>query len=403
MRKFFCLSAGLAVCAVGSAASAEKPDAQMLGNGIEVTPQRIAGIDRNFQLTTPWIEYGTQWPGLCDQDLAFDCYEPDETGFPVDVDPGCGLGSSRWFYGSSYCNMFITNDMADVNVTSPDALTVGYAWFWYVEGAGSSEDCYVVVFTAEDFDDTCAGPAAANYYDGVIIGYGVLDSGAGAGYYYTTPVDLCDAGLALTLPADGAGAYECILANGYDTTYIYMATCAQFMLWGTDDNRPGTSGIIQWDDDNPIDGFHSAPDECYDLTHSCPDPLGAMFYLTGDVGPGTCLDLAIDGSFAGSPIDITLSNMTPGATGAVLYSFNLNGFTFNGFGWNVDFDLGFNSPMDAQAHMVFQADDVDNDGEIFATVPVPCQAGGVTVYFQGAEQGADVCMSNVVEITFVPC
>jgi len=409
MRAFFCLSAGLAVCAMGSLAIAdEKPTPQLCEQGIEVTPKKIAGIDRNFHRTTPWIEYngGNSWPGECDQDLAFDCYEPDEEGYPVDNDPGCGMGSSRWYHGSTYCNMFITNDMETENTTTSDALTVGYAWFWYVEGEGTSEDCYVAVFTAEDFDDSCAGPAAANYYDGVIIGYGVLDSGADAGYYISN-VDLCDEGLALTLPADGAGAYEMILANDYDDTYIYMATCAQFMLWGTDENRAGYQGPIQWDDINPIDGQHTAPDECYDFSGlvSCPDPLGAMFYVTGDVGPGTCLDLSIDGNYAGSPIDIELCNLTPHGTGAVLYSFSLGRFVWSSGDWCVDFGLHFNGPQDASDHMVFQGTDSDGDGCISDTVPVPCAAGGITVHFQGAEKYTCPypCMSNIVSVTFVPC
>lgn len=403
MRKFFCLSAGLAVCAMGSLASAEKP-VQLADEGIAVTPQKIAGIDRNFQLTTPWMEYegGTSWPGNCDQDLAYDCFEPDETGAPIDVNPGCGLGTSRWFFGTTYCAMYVANDMETEGATTGDGLTISYGWWWYVNGPNTSEDCYVVVFTAEDFDDTCTGPAVSNGYNGVIIGYGVLAHG---GYYYSTPVDLCDSGLALTLPADGAGGLELILANGYDTTYIYLATCGQFMLWGTDENRAGNQGPIQWDDDNPADGVLD-PIECYNYAFgTCPDPLGAMFYVTGDVGPGSCLDLTITGNAAGSPIDIDLCDLTPYATGAVLYSFQLGSFSGSGMGYCFDFGLKFNNASDAKAKLIFQTADADGDGCISATKPTPCAVGGRTVHFQGLEKDTcpDPCMSQVVSVTFLPC
>jgi len=238
----------------------------------------------------------------------------------------------------------------------------------------------------------------------VIIDFGILDSGAGLGYYVAGPVDLCDADLAITLPVDGQGAYEGILANGFDTTYIYLATCGQFMLWGTDPNRPGTQGPIQWNDDNPSDGELTAPDECYDLTWSYPDSLGAMFYFTGDFDPDPCLDLTVDRHQAGSESVFTLSNLTPGATGAVLYSLQLGSFTFEGYGWNVDFGLQFNSPQDAQAHIVFQDTDTNDDGMITDSIYIPCAAGGLTIHFQGAAKGTDgPCMSDVVSVTFDPC
>jgi len=409
MRTFFCLSAGLAVCALGSLAIADdKPVLHLAGPGIMVTPERIAGIDRNFHLITPWMEYtgGTSWPGDCGQDLAFDCFEPDETGFPVDNDPGCGMGALRWYYGEDYCNMYIVNDMETENRATGDGLTIGYGWAWHVEGPGSQEHCYIVIFTAEDFDDTCVGPPSSNLYDGVITYYGLLDSSDGHCCYYSPPVDLCDYGLALTLPHDGVGAYEGILANWYDDTYIYLATCAQFMLWGTDENRAGYQGPIQWDDINPIDGQHTAPDECYDFSGlvSCPDPLGATFYVTGDIPPEPCLNLTIVGTSAGASCSFTLSNLIPGATGVVLYSLQLGVFAYEGYGWYVDFGLHFDNAQDALDHVVFMGNDDDEDGRISRTLPVPCAAGGLTIHFQGAEKDTDEpCMSNIVSVTFDPC
>jgi len=145
MHTFFCLSVSLSVCAIGSIAIAdERPVLQTLDQAIEISPQRIAGIDRNYNRTTPWIEYGSGTAdfGGCGQELVFDCFEPDG-------------GGDRVFFGETYCGIYFANDMETENLTSGDSLTLGFAWFWYVNGPGTSEQCYVVVFTAEDFDDTC--------------------------------------------------------------------------------------------------------------------------------------------------------------------------------------------------------------------------------------------------------
>ncbi|MBL1218739.1 MAG: hypothetical protein D8M59_14750, partial [Planctomycetes bacterium] len=137
----------------------------------------------------------------------------------------------------------------------------------------------------------------------------------------------------------------------------------------------------------------------------CPDPLGAMMCFYAEGGSVDCLDLSIDNEFAGTPSTFTLCGLTPGGTAAVVYDFVEGSWNFSGNGWCVEFGLAIRNPGEAQSQLVGQGRDTDNDGCVQFTVPVPCAAGGKTVYFQGAEKNTcpDACMSNVLAVTFAPC
>jgi hypothetical protein len=62
------------------------------------------------------------------------------------------------------------------------------------------------------------------------------------------------------------------------------------------DGETSRQGPIQWDDDNPSDGWHT-PDECYTYAYNCPDPLGAMWcaYVSGSCDGGCEGDIDGDG------------------------------------------------------------------------------------------------------------
>jgi hypothetical protein len=423
MRKFFCLSAGLAACSVAGLASAEKPQIQSLDKAIEVQPIRMAAIDRTGKLLTQWFYTDdVQNDTNCIDTLVYDAYEP--TG-PDDALPTGGTEcnpnfgpTTRWFFGASYCNTWTLNDIASLadgwagDQTSDHHMT---AWQWYGDGnPAGTEQCYLVNFTYEDFDDTCNGPAAANGYDGIIYDFGPLTTNPG-GYYYTnlTP---CDSGLALTLPADGSGALDLHMWNFFDGNNFTYATCGQAMLWGMKDTATqGSQGPVQWDDDTDIDangnctadvngnclnlpdGSLVAPFECYDYAFGlCPDPLGAMMNLYGNVGPSDCLSLGVDQLIGGARTTWTLSNGTPNATAAIVYgtapgSTNVNGFA----GYCASFGIkGVN-----QSKLICQKR-FDGAGQFTCAKPIPVNLVGKQLLFQGAQKDTcpDQCMSNLLDL-----
>ena len=286
--------------------SATQRSLQPAAPGAKIAPLRIAAIGRDLKLKGPWLDYPGGLAQACGQELNFDCFEPPGTNYTP-----CKSGQNPWFFGLGFQNMFVTNDMTVERGTeglTSDRILV--AWHWFVNGSGTSEQCFIAVFTAEDFDDTCAGPAAANFYDGVIMDFGILPSGNGS---YWVDAELCNVGLLLQNPLDGSGAYEITFAKDYDPAngQLTLATSAQPMLWGVKPEAPGSQGPIQWDDTDPPDHRYTAPDECHDYSNPnrCPDPLGAMFAMyTATGGPPPCGgllcgDTNCDGRFDGADID----------------------------------------------------------------------------------------------------
>lgn len=279
-----------------------------------VTPMRIAGLNEDGT-ATEFIDYHeSRQQGL---DLVFDCFEPDVAdlmcpdgydGEPIGFGT-CGAGepedcgSLRYYFGKEYHNPYATNDMEFSTIYGGNYIErLEVAWYWYVEGPGTGENMALVIKTFEDFDDTCTYPYQGEPLGSVVLIFGYEESGSS---YLYTDVDLY--GLdRLRLPWNGKGSYDIWLLSyeGDDPVYpddFYLATCAQPMLWGTGTNEwpiqdtvnrgvESHQGIIQWDDVDQPNGFHEAPDECYDYTNPeyCPNPRGAMlcFYAEGEICVG---------------------------------------------------------------------------------------------------------------------
>ncbi|MBU0637382.1 MAG: hypothetical protein KKB50_00840 [Planctomycetes bacterium] len=269
---------------------AERPAPLPLDQATRVPPRALASIDADLHLTGPWQTVGDGGIAQdCWSTLVFDCFHGD-----------------MYYFGPDYRAPGAINDMSfDSLYGGQKWCACEYAWCWYVEGAGTSENCYVMLACADEFDDTCQGPPASGYHAGVIFWYGDLPSNPG--YYWSFP-DVCNLG-GVDLPSDPDGAYEIIFANGYDANYIYLATGAQPMLSYTAPERPGWQGPIQWDHDG---------DEwtCNDYSSFDP-PLGAAvaFYLYGEdpCNDYICGDCNCDGTLDGFDIDyfVEALNMSP--------------------------------------------------------------------------------------------
>jgi len=397
MRNFFCLSAGLALC--GGVVAGERPAPQTVDNAIKVMPKRIAALNADGSLATAWFDYNTIATD-CNQPLIFDSFEPGTDGFPIGgLDCGLTDEGSRWFFGSTFCNMLNANDMSYADLGTP-ATRIQLGWFWYVNGVGTSEQCFIAVQTYDTFDKTCAGPAVDGFGGGIILDFGVLDSGAGAGYYFT---DVCLADAGLELPdgdtGDGKAAYEIILANDFDSVnnILTLATCGQPMLWGTEDDRPGDNNPIEWSDLN-LNAAYDAPDECLDQTFGlCPDPLAAMYCAYGKGSGGECVTLNVPTLVAGSPATFSGSG-EPGQLVGVFYAFSTGG-PFSGQQGNFCAESELSPPTGAGQVGGFTT--VDGSGNYDITVPVPGPAQGLTVSFQAFGDGTcpDPCDSAVTTTT----
>jgi hypothetical protein len=307
----------LAVVAFISSANAG--ELQPVGAGAKVTPVRVAPAQliNGEVVIGEWQNYAQPIAGCWGAEW-WDGFDPDSAGFPEDED-GCGLGSSRWFFGPSWVNLAATNDMADVAAPGGEALFTNFAWYWYCGGSGT-EQSVVALFTLEDMDgDACSG--FDNFYDGVAYDFGDLACNPG-GYYYTN-VDLTGSGLFHQMPTDGQGGYQIQFLTDDGNS---LATGAQPMLWGNGPTRPGTQGCVEWDDDNPADGAYDPNTECYDLCVGlCPDPLGAAVSFgdgSDDCDGGGCNgDEKLKASCRRGTVKGKLSRGTPGQT----YTFTLDG------------------------------------------------------------------------------
>jgi hypothetical protein len=266
------------LAAVAFIGSANAGELQLVGPAAKVTPVRIAPAQMiNGQVVIgEWQMYAEPIAGCLGSEW-WDGFDPDSAGVPEDED-GCGLGSSRWFFGPSYVSLGSTNDMQ--GASGDEATWTDFAWYWYCSGSGT-EQAVILMFTLEDMSgEDCSG--FDNFYDGVAYDFGDLACNPG-GYYYTN-ADLTGSGLFHQMPTDGDGGYQMLLRTGDGSV---LATGGQPMLWGNGASRPGTSGPAQWDDDNLPDGAYDPALECYDLAVGlCPDPLGAAVGF-GD-GSGNC-------------------------------------------------------------------------------------------------------------------
>jgi len=326
-----CFTAGAAALALPAIAGNPKNlTLQMRGPGEQVQPIRacqVQIVDGQLQMTTDWVQLGDSQRGPATKIMHWDAFEAIQDrldpgyGVPTD-DAGAGCTGFlpvgyRWFFGATYNNPFVSNDMTDV--VPGDATKVWKGWNWNGDGAGGALQCYIAVFTTEDWlicDGAGGGDdGTASAYPGVIYDFGVL--APGAGYYYTN-IDLDGTTLFHTMPADGSGGEIEIFAMAFDGTTLTLAPQAQPMLWGTGEDEPGpsirigTQDFATYDDDAPTDGVHDLIAECYDYTFGvCPDPLCAMTaFLSKETGGcTTCLgDVNGDGVVDISDLALVLSN-----------------------------------------------------------------------------------------------
>lgn len=397
MSRILAVSSAMAVWSSSSVAGQPRP--QTLDNAIEVEPLRVASIGEDFRLTSDWYDYGAIAGTGCSTGLSWDAFDPNSTGFPAhgeDCNPNFE-GSTRWFFGTSHCNMFSTND-AVIGTLCSDRFEA--AWYWTCAGQ-AAQHCFVLLQVYEKFDQTCEGPDRNGFLDGVVVDLGPLDCNTGA--YFFVDVDLCLAGIEIAHPVDRF-AYDLILAQAYDSSsgVVTLADCAQPMLWGTDGHSdpdldgPGTQTAIQWDDTNPADGTHTPIDECYDYTFGlCPDPLSSMFCMFSPAceGPGECITLTVPTLVSGSPATFTGWTSRPDTTVALLYAFGTQSGVYGQTG-NFCAESQLMPPLGDG--IVFMTTS-DGAGDYEFTVDVPRAARGLTVNFQAfGEICPIVCDSDVV-------
>ncbi|MCH8807360.1 MAG: hypothetical protein IH986_14930 [Planctomycetes bacterium] len=313
----------------GSTGRSATPQLQTLQAGRFTPVRSMARIGPDFRLKSPWYDIGGGGVAqLCSQELVFDLFEGrrNATGGPMDpatptegaafggYDPICfGPGSqARWFFGSGFHAPMTVNDFV-VEPISIGATSdrVQFAWHWFVGGPGTSEQCFVAIFIAEEFDNSCSKTPTSGEFDGVILDFGVLEN---IEEYRWTDTELCLAGLFLQLPLDGAGAYTIFLARDYDpaTGVLTPSTSAQMMLWG---QKPIAIGEhpdpVVYVDYDPANFRIEPATECDAWgpgTVFCPsDNIGPMFNLYGghiDFCFGLlCGDTNCDGLFNGGDID----------------------------------------------------------------------------------------------------
>lgn len=274
----------------GAPGGAARPALRLAGNPVAVTPKRIARArwsQGSPVLDGAWQDYRAT--SVRAADAVFDCYgdaDNDPAQYPDDV--ACGQDESRWYFGSSYCNTFVSNDME--LVFSADGMINGVQIGWYWSGNGDtfySSPCLMLFFTQESGPNACEGDSFD--YPGVVLDLGDIPNG----HYFVLDGWADLTGFELKIPSGGKGSYIVIFANELTSTSITFAECAQPMLWGCSNNggdpgRPGVQLERQLDDVNPLDGTHEISVECYSYDYSasgvCPGVLGAMVMFRGIPG-----------------------------------------------------------------------------------------------------------------------
>jgi hypothetical protein len=258
----------------------------LLERGFNVSPIAIAPAifaDGRVERTGEWTAYAGA--GQRGAEVVFDCY--DHTG-------NCG-GSGYYYFGTAFSTGFATDDMTvtpDTDIAA-GAHRANFAWYWGCNGA-DVQTCIVGLFTQESTPAECE--ADSGDYSGWLLNYGTLTCNPGG--YYSSDVDLTGTGT-WPLPSDGSGSY----VFGFLDDINNWTTDGYQMFWGTGDargdpNAPGIQVAERLDDDNPVDGFHSVPTECYTYNtggQTCPDPLGGVMGFWGVRG-GPCDAADCDGN-----------------------------------------------------------------------------------------------------------
>ncbi|MCC7294036.1 MAG: hypothetical protein IT449_18395 [Phycisphaerales bacterium] len=284
MPKNSTIVVGLVILGSAAAAAAQELQRMEASRAVSVSPLRVAPIDSATGAIGEWIDYGGSHPvddcGSCDNVCfdAFGLYSQSNCGF----DDPCGMGNYRWFYGVSYCAVPVADDMRMVDgCGGKNWERVLTAWYWYCGGSGE-ESCYIIIRTAEDFGTPCAEKGVTGLNDGLVLDFGSLPCNAGS--YFTADVNVCGLGLNLPLPADGEGAFTLIMAKQVEPR-IELATCGQFMIWGTPEGARGYTGP-SGRSDRDLD-LEFEPGECSSSNSGkCPDPFGWMAAFFGE--PANC-------------------------------------------------------------------------------------------------------------------
>lgn len=299
-----------------SASAQSKPLLQHAAPGRQIHPHRAASytvLNNRMLLTSDWIALNSATPREFFHVAAFDAAEHENIdgvlGGPTDADPGCTgtiQAGSRWFFGLNFNNPFVSADLR----TGPRGAgaaceAVSLSWWLQFGAAEPDRNFYIAIQTFEDMDVVGCGDDGSNSIDGVL--YDFSDMQPDPFTFSWANISLNGTGLAHTMPADGVGGYQAILAVDFDpdTGYLelpmgidestQLGAVAQLMLWGTGDNeanydgRRGSDIDGQFDDDNPTDGVHDLALECYSYQFGvCPDPLcpSVAFWMKDD--PTAC-------------------------------------------------------------------------------------------------------------------
>ncbi|MCL4742494.1 MAG: hypothetical protein KJZ54_09865 [Phycisphaerales bacterium] len=280
--------AGMCLGLAGAAIAGDKPQPQVKAIDGMVKPVRVAPVslvDGQMKIMGEWRDASSF--GRVDEvcDMLWDAVQPTDdctSGFPPIGGPECGIGEgSRWYFGTVYANPFSANDMSD----ALEDFSARAAWvFWW----GMTSQAYVGILTSAEFI-SLACDAAVAVADGWVFDYGVLPRG----FWYSEFSFGDGSADGWTLVKDGDGSNVYFLSDFFDGAFFYLATFnCHFGAWGTADDgglpgRPGTNDSQQHDDDFPLDGVHTMPDECYYYDFGvCPDPLCNMMAFWGNTDGG---------------------------------------------------------------------------------------------------------------------
>ncbi|MGE0001533.1 MAG: hypothetical protein AB7T05_05635, partial [Fimbriimonadaceae bacterium] len=312
-RRILTIAATIAAASMASVSLAQRTP-YLAPQGTKVAPKRIAGIKRvvengqvRYRMTTPWTEYkdnpikpaASTTVGVDHLEFIFDgtgAIVPDEN--PA-YTGNCGLGGSRYFFGTSAVNAYTYDDMKCAAGTG-GAMADRYVPTWFM---AVTEQLFLLFFTTEDFVPDTGDPndpLQVNAFDGVVYDFGSVPAG---GYYYSD-IDLSTGVLRHELPADENGGNITIFASAYDsgTGQATLGNAGQPMLWFTKMGNPSyLRGEFQWDDDAPKDGTFGAGEYySYNFPGTCPaiapdEILGTAMAL---LVPGSAPEVVVPSSFA---------------------------------------------------------------------------------------------------------
>jgi hypothetical protein len=265
-----------------------------------VQPSKIAGIHKlangTYELTTAWMPYHGSGNDAQDT-LVYDAAQVDDSGTPIGGGE-CGIPEGNryilddtryapkrdWQSANTNWNFTI-----DKQYNGGQSGRLDYLWYWNTTGT----TFYLAFFTSEDVSVDCSIPAWDNGYDGVLLGYNNTGTG-----FWRSDTDISAYGLYLTLPSDGTGGIQMIIADSFDGQNLILAKGpTQPGLWGTANNggmpnRAGTSTDPVWVDqgaDGRSQNGTFEDFECFSYAlGACPDPLCPAVSFWSEPGGNQC-------------------------------------------------------------------------------------------------------------------